>query len=226
LQIRRGWFVEFGAWNGKHLSNTFALLEDGWEGVAIEADTGRYRELVKTAAGVNGRLYALNAYVAPSGDSRLDELLKGTPAPTDLDLLSIDIDSCDYWVWDSLQMYSAKVVVIEINSAVPVGTECVPSADNSGGPGASFSSMLKLGHQKGYALVCHCGNMIFVERNLVGLLGLPSEELGQPDSLFVDAWTRRGLRRQKLAQTLQRMRLLSVLERARGVRGATRASPD
>ncbi|CAN0123266.1 unnamed protein product [Heterosigma akashiwo] len=33
------WCVEFGAWDGKHLSNTWSLInEHGWSSVQIEGD--------------------------------------------------------------------------------------------------------------------------------------------------------------------------------------------
>ena len=38
LSINKGTFVEFGAWDGKYLSNTFALLQKNWAGVYIEGD--------------------------------------------------------------------------------------------------------------------------------------------------------------------------------------------
>lgn len=44
-----GWVCEFGAWDGKHLSNTFALVEKGWEAVYIEGDPGKYTDLLDTA---------------------------------------------------------------------------------------------------------------------------------------------------------------------------------
>ncbi|HSY17990.1 MAG TPA: hypothetical protein VK815_06630 [Candidatus Acidoferrales bacterium] len=40
--IPEGWFVEFGAWDGKHLSN--------WSGVFIGSDPQKYQHLLKTSA--------------------------------------------------------------------------------------------------------------------------------------------------------------------------------
>ena len=58
LGIKIGWFVDVGAWDGEHLSNTFKLLErEGWWGVGIEVDEGRYNGLVRTANAHPGRLY-------------------------------------------------------------------------------------------------------------------------------------------------------------------------
>ena len=43
-QKRSNWCVEFGAWDGKHLSNTFNLIKKSWQGVYIEGDLCRYRD--------------------------------------------------------------------------------------------------------------------------------------------------------------------------------------
>lgn len=44
------WCVEFGAWDGKHLSNTFALVKKhAWNAVYIEGDPQKFIDLEKTA---------------------------------------------------------------------------------------------------------------------------------------------------------------------------------
>jgi hypothetical protein len=188
LAIKKGWFVEFGASDGISLSNTFALLEDGWEGVDIEGDTAAFKKLVRTAKRFPGRLHAIQAYVAYKGKDSLDQLLATTPLPKNFDVLSIDIDSHDYWLWKSLTKYSPKVVVIEINSHIAPGKKQVQQLDDgdagASGSGSSFTSMLELGKEKGYTLVCHTGNMIFVRDDLIKQLKLPQEELDNPNQLF------------------------------------------
>ena len=183
LNIRSGWFVEFGAWDGKHLSNTYHLLTGcGWKGVYIEGDAGRYGRLLETQAAFQGRVHALQAMVGWEGENRLDHLLAGTPTPRNFDLLSIDIDSYDYEVWNGLADYKPKIVVIESSALVPPGVfqrHNPPQAQ-----GASFSSLVDLGRRKGYQLVCHTGNCFFVEDSLVPALQLEPDDLAKPDRLF------------------------------------------
>jgi len=47
LNIKKGCFVKIGAWNGKHLSNTYFLLERGWQGIAIEGGRQKFIDLKK-----------------------------------------------------------------------------------------------------------------------------------------------------------------------------------
>ena len=76
--------------------------------------------------------------------------------PQKLQLLSIDIDGNDYEVWKA---YTGKAdcVVIEINSGLNPLVEQFHETT-----GASFITMLRLGKAKGYFLLWHTGNMIFL----------------------------------------------------------------
>lgn len=94
------WCVEFGAWDGKHLSNTWNLLnkdgESDWSGVLIEASKVKFLELQEQYKERND-VHCLNTMVGLSGGNFLHDILKKTPIPSRFDLLSIDIDGADYW---------------------------------------------------------------------------------------------------------------------------------
>lgn len=72
-------------------------------------------------------------------------------------ILSIDVDGSDWSLWFA---YNGKpdVLVIEINSSLSPMIEHY-SPHN----GSSYITMLNLGIAKGYFLLCHSGNMIFVK---------------------------------------------------------------
>jgi hypothetical protein len=185
LGISMGYCAEFGAWDGKFLSNTFALVERGWHAVAIEGDPTKFQDLVQTAAHFPEHLVPIQAYVEPEGERSLDNLLAQTPAPRDFDLLSIDIDSFDWQVWRGLRNFMPKIVIIEVNSSMPPGIDVVHSPVCQG---SSFTATLRLGRKKGYTLVCHTGNMLFVRSDLVEKVGLPQREIDRPERLFIDEW--------------------------------------
>jgi hypothetical protein len=167
---RSGWVCEFGACDGKRFSNTFRLVEqEGYEAVYIECDPSTTDSLLKTA-NEYPKIHAILAKVMPSGSSSLDALLSTTDIPIDFDVLSIDIDSYDYQVWEGVVKYNPKIVVIEINSDVPTPWDM---KHIHGGlyQGTAFLPMVRLGERKGYTLVCHTGNMIFVRNDLVSIVG-------------------------------------------------------
>ncbi len=196
LNIGEGQFVEFGAWDGKHLSNTYLLLEQGWQGVYIEGDAKKYATLESNMNLYPGRVDTINAMVSVSGDASLDMLLPGTRLVRDFELLSIDIDTYDWYIWESLKNYSPLIVVIEINSFIPVG---IRQTHRDGQIcQSSFSSTLELGVAKGYTLVCHTGNMIFVRDDKVGQISMNKTELEFPEVLFDYTWVKH--RQKKLGQ--------------------------
>ncbi len=183
LNLGKGWFVEFGAWDGKHLSNTYNLLaHSDWCGVHIEGNPTKYQDLLLTQKNFPKRLHTLCAMVGFEGENRLDRLLTQTPIPREFDLLSIDIDSVDWQVWEALIEYRPKIVVVESNNELPPGIFQIHNPPRY--IGASFSSMLELGKKKGYQLVAHTGNCIFVQNELVTMLGLDSSVLAKPELLF------------------------------------------
>jgi len=188
LEISTGSFVEFGAWDGKHLSNTFYLLEQGWRGVYIEGDTDRFQELTHNMKQFSEHVEVINAYIEPKGTHSLDSLLASTRIHPEFDVLSIDVDSCDWQLWESLQNYSPTIVVIEINSSIPVGIYQTHRGKEV--QGSSFTSTVDLGSKKGYTAVCHTGNLIFVKNSVVSRLKLPETEILFPEKLFDYSWKR------------------------------------
>jgi len=165
-----GTFCEFGAWDGKHFSNTYLLLETlGWRGVYIEGDFEKYQDLLKLQSEYEDKLICINKFVNHQGDDTLDKILESTHLEKDFDLLSIDIDSFDYQVWDSLKNYSPKIVVIEVNSGAGSEKKQIHTLDQDGNvieQGSSYASTLELGTKKGYTCIYHYGNMIFLRSDL------------------------------------------------------------
>ena len=147
------WCVEFGAWDGKYLSNTYNLIANhGFSAVMIEGSTKRYQDLA-AAFKDNPRVIALNAFVGFTAADGLDTILARTPIPVDFEVLSIDIDGNDYHVWNAVTRYRPRVVVIEYNPTVPNAVDFVQPADMKVNQGASLSAQARLGKSKGYELV-------------------------------------------------------------------------
>ena len=109
--------IEFGAWDGKFLSNTWNLIENkGWHGVLIEGNSAKFSEI--SGNHPSGRVTAYNTRVNLSGANSIDNILQtyGELAP---DLMSIDIDGNDWHVWSSMDLLKPRVVLIEFNQTIP-----------------------------------------------------------------------------------------------------------
>jgi len=183
LPLSGGWCVEFGAWDGKHCSNTFALVQNNeWSAIFIEGDDSRFNDLLHTVQD-HQKITPVLAFVDRffGEPNCLDYLLAKTQIPKDFDLLSIDIDSYDLDIWESLEGYSAKIVVIEINSGILPGVIWRHSPTT---PGNTFTATLNVGISKGYTLVCHTGNLIFVRNDYISKINLDKKYLLCPEGLF------------------------------------------
>ena len=112
LIIKSGFFIEFGGWDGIHLSNCRYLFENGWNGCFIEADKTRYNQLVQNYKGTN--VICLNKYVYPTAQegNTIDILYKQYMNNIEIDLLSIDIDGKDYEIFEHMDL-KPKLIIIE-----------------------------------------------------------------------------------------------------------------
>ena len=112
------WCAELGAWDGRTFSNTCLLFENGWSGVLIEADPERFAQLQETHRG-NDRAHMLCQWAGFSGPDSLEQVLGRTPLPEDFDLLSLDVDGNDLYLWRSLERFRPRLVVVEFNQTIP-----------------------------------------------------------------------------------------------------------
>lgn len=164
IGVKHKWCVEFGAWDGKYLSNTWKLInKSGWAGVLIEGDAERARRLAESHAVNRNRVFVEQAYVGWEGEATLDAILAKTPTPTDFDLLSIDIDGNDWHVWSALERYKPRVVVVEFNPSASNDLYFIQDRDPQINQGSSLLAFVELARIKGYELAAATlANGIFV----------------------------------------------------------------
>jgi len=169
-------FVEFGVQNGLE-SNCHYLLHQGWRGLWIDGSPKFCASLGALFAAplASGQLRLINAFITTDNINRLIGEEGGIK--DEIDLLSVDIDGNDYWVWEAITCVKPRVVIIEYNAKFPPPYEWVMpynSAhvwDGSDLQGASLKALEKLGARLGYQLVgtnMNGVNAFFVRGDLAG----------------------------------------------------------
>jgi hypothetical protein len=167
------YFVEFGAWDGLHLSNSAHLAEQGWAGCFIEGDPERAKDAVRNYAGKSG-ITVKSGYVMPTGDNALDRLLRDTACPRDFGVLSIDIDGNDFHIWEHLRDYRPLVCIVEFNPTIPVQVDFVQAMDPNVHQGCSITALHRLAGDKGYVLAGATEiNAVFVRADAAAAGRLP-----------------------------------------------------
>jgi hypothetical protein len=165
-------FVEFGAGTGTEGICAYLADVAGWAGRSIEADPGQFEVL---AAKYSMSTRVTTAHVAITPDN-VESVFDRLGVPESFDVLAIDIDGRDYWVWRAIERHRPRVVVIEYNAHLGTEPLTVPLEvdrgwDGSDYFGASIAALAGLASEKGYALV-HCDlsgvNAFFVRRDLAG----------------------------------------------------------
>lgn len=195
--------VEFGVGNGFECNTVYLLEKKGWKGIMMDygADQDiQWKGVMKKAwynrklgliANIRKDLAFLKKIISRTKRSRcfhldiksekvtaenIQNLFQKYNVPKNFDLLSIDIDYNDYWVWKAITDYSPRVVIIEYNSSViPTESKVVPydpeaKWDGTNYFGASLLALKNLGLTKGYTLVgCdNAGvNAFFCKSNLL-----------------------------------------------------------
>ena len=172
------WCVEFGAYTGKKLSNTWNLLiNKNWFGVLIEADKKKFIKLKETYKNIN-RVICFKKFVNFSGNNSIDNILSETNIPKSFDLISIDIDGNDYHIWDSMEKYTPKVVVIEFNPTIPDDIEFIQEKNMKIWQGSSLLSLINLANKKDYELIAvTLVNAIFVKKKYYNLFKIADNSL-------------------------------------------------
>jgi hypothetical protein len=184
-------FVEIGS--GQSGGNSaFLAYECGWSGVMIDIvpeaiDTLRRR--FSHNPGVIGVAAAVSA-------ENVNRLLSDHGFTGEVDLLSLDIDSYDYWVLEALTVVSPRVLVVEYNARLgPERALTVPRDQPLDGTpdayfGASLAAFDKLARRKGYRLVV-CDPMgvnAFFLRNDVAPQ-VPAVPVAQAYRQAIDRWS-------------------------------------
>jgi hypothetical protein len=145
----------------------------GWSGLFMENDPGLFAAL-EDKYRHRPRVRTVQADVGPEN---IDALLRQAGVPPEPDVLSVDVDGIDYWIWRALEAVRPRLVVIEYNAALDPDALLVQPRqpriqwDGTQYFGASLGALRDLAARKGYRLV-HTDlagvNAFFVAGELAG----------------------------------------------------------
>jgi hypothetical protein len=155
--------MEFGAWDGKHYSNTYSLSLEGVKCVMVEGDGNKFKDLLATSRH-NKNIIPVQRFVQESGPDSVDAILNELGI-FELDILSIDIDSYDGLIFRSLAVLP-KVVICEFNPTFGICNQHLGEIGTN--IGTSLFSLLKIAEAKGYSLASITNtNLFFVQTSIV-----------------------------------------------------------
>lgn len=151
----------------------------GWRGLFMEPAPDPFA-LLDAKYADSDLIQTMNVAVTPEN---VNALIAGAGLAADLDVLSIDVDGIDYWIWRALEATRPRVVVIEYNAHLPSGSmmvqprEPVVAWDGTDFFGASLGALAALAEGKGYRFV-HTDlagvNAFFVRSDLASSFRAPA----------------------------------------------------
>ena len=188
-------FIEIGSESGLECNTTNILKYFNWSGVQIEGNKDLHdkskiqlkkilREKIKNVKLVNLLVTKEN----------INKIIKKN-LKKEVDLLSIDIDGNDFWIWKEIKCINPRLVVIEYNSffgseiscTIPYNPKFIWDYEKKKSYyGASLKALEKLGKKKKYTLVGvdkNGVNEFFVRNDLAKKINL---KLKNSEDVFVD----------------------------------------
>jgi hypothetical protein len=155
-----------------HLANTRNLLLNGWRGVLIEAEPNRFASLQKTYK-ADPQVACVQSLV-DDGQNSVGSLLRSAGFSEELDILSIDIDGEDYYVFSGLDV-KPRLVCVEVNAGHrPTDGTLLPRHTAARNVGQSLQSFSGAGLRLGYRLICYTGNAFFLRNDLGHIAEIPT----------------------------------------------------
>lgn len=178
--------VEICAGDGMECNTANLLLNHRWSGLLVDgnpSNVSRARQFYRSRA--ETMYWPPDIVEAWLTQENVNDIVERAGYAGEIDLLSLDVDGVDYWLWKGLTVVSPRVVVLEYNHQLgPERSVSVPYRPNfvaefseygSEYAGASLQAFVKLGREKGYRFVGTntIGTNAFFVRNEISATLLP-----------------------------------------------------
>jgi hypothetical protein len=181
-------FVELGVDDYRESNSRFLLENDSWEGLAVDAGTSHLEFLSSPHYRFRHRIWGRSEFLNVENVNRV---ISEAGFSGEIGLLSIDLDGNDYWMLESIDVVTPRILVLEYNSVFgPDHAVTVPydpgftatSAHWSGVYfGASLAALCALAEAKGFQFVGSNSvgvNAFFVRSDLAADLPSPGPSDG------------------------------------------------
>lgn len=160
LQPENNIFIEFGVEDYEEANSRFLMINNCWKGLVMDSSQEHINHIKNSDVYWKYQLEAIPAFVNRNNiNNLLQSYLKGSYA----DLMIIDIDGNDYWIWDAIDVTNPTIVIVEYNSLFGCDRAItIPYSDNFLRTkshysnlyyGASLPAFFHLAKQKGYQLI-------------------------------------------------------------------------
>jgi hypothetical protein len=157
--------LEVGAGDGIKFSNTRRLLELKYKCIYIESDNFKFK-LLKKNLNKEKKARLLNLKVSFKGKNSLDNIFKLHKISPIIGILSIDIDSYDYYILKYLKYVKPQLIIIEYNNSLPNDIEYHDSQSQLF-LRHNLKSLEVLAKKKGYVLIASTvTNAFLLKKNL------------------------------------------------------------
>lgn len=174
IPIAHKTFIEFGVEDFSESNCRFLMMKDNWRGFVIDGSDENITRLKQSPYYWKHDLTGKCAFITRSN---IDSLLRESGFDSDLGILSVDIDGVDYWVFEAIDNFRPRILILEYNAVfgsdrpitVPYSDDFVRTDRHHTNLycGASLPALAHLAGLKGYALVGtnSAGNNAFFVRN-------------------------------------------------------------
>ena len=163
IGIGPGKFVDIGGGDGVLASNCANLaLNFGFHGLFIDKDLEQIRKGERYYRdNPDRRLYPPKFRRAMVKTTNINQVIRDEGFEDEIDVLSIDIDGNDYWIWEAIECIRPRIVVVESHVEFGMNSIVVPYDENYAWErgvhpqylGASPVAMTRLAEKLGYRLV-------------------------------------------------------------------------
>ena len=168
-------FVDIGSGDGINNNCANLILNFGFHGLMIDGDPQNIESARQFySKHIDSKMYPPQFDCEFIKAENINQIITRHGIQGEIDLLSIDIDGNDYWVWKAIECIQPRIVIIEThiefgrnNIVVPYDADYCYPGKHPQYHGASPMAMINLGKAKGYRLAgtnSYGFNFIFVRQ--------------------------------------------------------------